>query len=63
MRVAVGAVRLPVSDAGDLRRRVSQAGADLVDLQFDDGAVGTVLRLVGALRKPALRDHAHALGQ
>src|SRR5690606_10599200 len=47
--------------AGDLRGRVPQARADLIDLELDRGAVVALAVLVAALLEAALRDDAHAL--
>src|SRR3954449_2527522 len=41
----------------DGRRRVAERGADLVDLQLDDGALLALLRLEGALLQAALCHH------
>src|SRR5690606_7035745 len=47
--------------AGHLRGRVPQARADLVDLEFDRGALVAVAVVVGALLEAAGRDDAAAL--
>src|SRR5437764_44406 len=41
---------------GDLRGRVAQRGADLVDFELDDRALLAFLGLVGPLAQPALHD-------
>src|SRR6478609_7835829 len=44
----------------DLRRRVAQRRADLVDVELDHGALLALAGLVRALLEPSGRDHAHA---
>src|SRR5829696_4250396 len=50
-------------DLVDLGGRVPQRGADLVDLQLDDGPLLALLRLEGALLEPAGHHHPGAPGQ
>ncbi len=45
---------------GDLRRRITQRRADLVDVELDDGALLALLGLVRARLQPPRHDHAGA---
>src|SRR4051812_12177241 len=51
------------ADLVDLGRGVAQRGADLVDLELDDGPLLAFLRLERPLLQAALHDDASAAGQ
>src|SRR3954468_2995793 len=59
-RVTATATATTALSLGDFRGRVAQRRADLVDLDFEDGALLAFLRLVAALLEPALDDDPHA---
>src|SRR3954465_7386528 len=56
------AATLTAGRAGDLGRGVPQRGADLVDLELDDGALLAFLGLERALLEPAGHDTPRAAG-
>src|SRR4051794_20523766 len=60
---AEAAATLTARGAGDLGRGVPQRGADLVDLQLDDGALLAFLGLERALLEPAGHEDPRAAGQ
>ena len=57
------ALAVAAGRARDLRGRVTQRRADLINRHLDDGAVRAVLRLIRALLETPLRDDTHAFGQ
>src|SRR4051794_1898414 len=60
---AEAAAALTARGAGDLGRGIAQRGADLVDLELDDGALLAFLRLERALLEPAADDDPRSAGE
>src|SRR5215207_9809835 len=60
---ATTAAALTAGGAGDLGRGVAERGADLVDLELDDGALLAFLRVEGTLLQPTRDDDPGAAGE
>src|SRR5690606_10030909 len=63
LRLTAAGLTAAARSAGDLSRRVTERGADLVDLELDGRALLALARLVGALLQATGRDDPHALRQ
>src|SRR4051812_22871317 len=60
---AAEAAALTPRGAGDLGRCIAQRGADLLDLELDDGALLAFLRLERTLLEPAADDDPRSAGE
>src|SRR5688500_17340666 len=60
---AAATAAVSTADLVDLRGRVAQRGADLVDLQLHDSALLAFLRLEGTLAQPSGDEHSRTTGE
>src|SRR5689334_14516573 len=60
---AAATAAVSTADLVDLRGRVAQRGADLVDLQLHDSALLAFLRVEGTLAQPSGDEHSRTAGE